>query len=68
MHCRRIDNLRRMEGECENSQSRNNKKEGFYTVLRIDFHSCVLVWLSGTSVDLIYINCNQNMENVNVQM
>lgn len=53
MHCRRIDNPHRMEGECENLQICGSKKEGFYTVLRNNFHSCVSVLLIGTSVDLI---------------
>lgn len=56
-----------MEGECENLQTRSNKKEGFYTVLR-NFHSCVLVLQNGTRVHLIDDTCTQNVENVNVQI
>lgn len=64
MHCRRIDN--RMEGECENLWIRSNKREGYYTVLRNDFHSCAVVPLNGSSVDLIDNVCAKSMEDVKV--
>lgn len=46
-----------MERECENLRMRSSKKEGFYTVLRIDFHFFlffVLALLDGTSGDMMY--------------
>lgn len=45
MHCRRIDNLHRMEGECE-----KNQKGGILPFLKIYFHSCVWLLFNGTTV------------------
>lgn len=60
MHCRRIDNLRRMEGECENLRIGSSKKEGFYTVLTKDFHSCGF-WEKAVAFDLIDNPARQNV-------
>lgn len=53
MHCRRIDDLHRMEGECE-----KNQKGGILHFLKIYFHSRALLLFNGTTVylaDSVYI-------------